>query len=144
MAIHTTKIWNELKVVKIDYDDTHTGTVKFETLNGRQFPAMFSNKQFKLSNSYFIKFCSLDYPLEWDIIFSGNKNHQKLIEPDSRYCSFIAYGQILSTNPIVADFGDILLELGEWSNDPRVIGEFIYWKIDRLDVLEVKSIPTKN
>lgn len=144
MAIHTNKLWNELKVVSIDYEDPYAGTVTFETLNGRHFSAMFSNNQFELGNSYFVTFCSLDHPLEWDIIFSGNKNHQKLIEPDSGYCSFIAYGQILSINPIVADFGDFILDLGEWTNDFRVVGEFIYWKINRLNVLEVKSSPTKN
>lgn len=130
---------NKLKVVKIDLTDPYEGIVTFETLAGKQFSAFFWGEKFEINVSYLVSFSSLDYPIEWETNFSGNQAKKKTIENESGECSYLAYGQILSINPIKVDFGDIILELGEWTHDKRVIGEFIFWKIDRLDVLEIKN-----
>jgi hypothetical protein len=70
----------------------------------------------------------------WEDIFNGNKDKQKKLVKSNRDWSYEGYGQIISINPIVVDFGDLELELGEWTHDERVVGEYIYWKIDRLDL----------
>ena len=89
-----------------------------------------------------IKFSSLDKKLNWENVFSENKNQRKILEKTNKECSFVAYGQILSINPVTVDFGDITMELGDWTNDNRVIGEYIYWEIDRLEVaLDSKPFP---
>lgn len=138
-TVERNKISNKLKVVKIDLTDPYEGTVTFETSTGRQFSAFFWGQKFNINDSYLITFNSIDYPIDWETIFSENKNRQKTIEPDEGDYTYLAYGQILSINPVTVDFGDIVMELGEWTNDDRVIGEFIYWKIKRLDVFEIEN-----
>ena len=119
--------------------DPYEGTVTFETNTGKIFSAMFWGQEFHLNNLYFVTFSSLDFPLDWEVIFSENKGHLKTIEPNKEQCSYMAYGKILSINPIKVDFGDLVMNVGNWTNDEKVIGEFIYWKIDRLDVLQVEN-----
>ena len=86
-----------------------------------------------------VHFEQLEYPLDWEIIFSKNVKYEKRIEKVSNSdWSYYAYGKIIKINPILADFGDIFLEIGNWTNDPNVIGEYIYWKIDRLDIRRAK------
>ena len=135
----TVEIMNKLKVVQVDITDPHEGTVTFETNVGKRFSVMFWGQKFDLNQYYLITFSSLEYPLEWEVIFSENKDQLKTIKADNGYCTYVAYGQILSINPVTVDFGDLVMEIGEWTNDERVVGEFIYWKINRLDILEVKN-----
>ncbi len=130
---------NKLKVVKVDLTDPHEGIVTFETLAGKQFAAFFWGQEFEINVNYLVSFSSLDWPNEWETIFSENPTRKKTIEYERGECSYLAYGQILSLNPVIADFGDIILEIGEWTHDDRVRGEFIFWKIDRLDVSEIKN-----
>ncbi|MBP9103802.1 MAG: hypothetical protein KBF82_08075 [Chitinophagaceae bacterium] len=139
-TIKQEKISNRVKVVRINLTESYEGTITFETVTRKQFSAFFWGQEFVINNTYQIVFSSLDYPLEWDVIFSENKDQRKIIEPDSGDCSYMAYGQILTIKPLTVDFGDLVMELFELTNDERVIGEFIYWKIERLDVFEVKKI----
>lgn len=66
-------------------------------------------------------------------MFSGNPKHEKKLVRIGDW-SYEAYGQITSINPVVADFGLLSLELGELTNDPRCLGEWIVEKIDRLEL----------
>lgn len=139
-SIKADKSYNKLKVIKVSLTDPTEGTVTFETSTGKQLDAFFWGQTFKINETYLIKFSSLDHPsLSWEVIFSENKNHSKTLEKEKNECSYLAYGQILSINPVTVDFGDIIMENGPSTNDDRVIGEFIYSKIDRLDVHDVKN-----
>lgn len=130
---------NELKVVQLALTDPYEGFVTFESQAGKQFLAFFWGQHLTINQTYKVTFCSLDYPLEWKVIFSENRKRKKNLEATNVKGAYLAYGQIISLNPIAVDFGDIILEVGSWTNDERVIGEFIYWKIERLDVLEMKT-----
>ncbi len=74
----------------------------------------------------------------WEEKFEKNKDRKKCLIKTGNW-SYEGYGQIVSINPVIADFGDMKLELGEFTHDNRVIGEFIYEKIARLDVFINKS-----
>jgi hypothetical protein len=130
---------NELKVVQLALTDPYEGSVTFKSQTGKQFLAFFWGQNLTINQTYKVTFCSLDYPLEWKMIFSENRGRKKTLEATNVSGSYLAYGQISSINPVTVDFGDIILEVGNWTNDERVIGEFIYWKIERLDVLEMKT-----
>lgn len=69
----------------------------------------------------------------WEQMFSGNPDKKKMLVRTGDW-SYEAYGQIISIKPVVADFGIIVLELGDFTNDERCIGEWIVEKIDRLDL----------
>ena len=74
------------------------------------------------------------------MIFTENKEIELRIEKSKNSeWSYYGYGKIKSVDPVTADFGDIQLELGNWTNDPKVIGEYIYWAIARLDISKIKE-----
>lgn len=132
-------IINNLKVYKIELYDPLEGKVTFVAQNGKQIEAFFWGEKFEEQKDYLVEFSSLDYPLDWSVVFSENKEKTKNLIIDNELCSYLAYGQIISINPTVVDFGDIVMEIHLSTNDEKVIGEYIYWKIDRLDILETKS-----
>jgi hypothetical protein len=80
-----------------------------------------------------------DENLSWDAMFQGNPDKEtKLIRTGD--WSYEAYGKIISINPVVADFGLFKLEVGYITNDTRCVGEWIFEKIERLDLTYYSKI----
>lgn len=75
----------------------------------------------------------VDENLTWEETFKGNKNKEKKLEQLKGW-SYHGYGQILSLNPTIVDFGILKLDIGYLTNDDRVIGESVKVKIGRLDL----------
>jgi len=125
---------HQIKIISTDLMDRFEGTVQFE-INGNIYSGFFYGEEFKVGQLIEAYFDHLEYGLDWDVIFNENKNKVLKIEQanDSEW-SYYGYGKVKSIDPIIADFGDIQLDLGNWTNDPKVIGEYIYWKIERLDI----------
>ena len=134
-------LYNKLTVVKVNLTDLYEGTVTFTTPSKKEITAFFWGQTFEVNKEYEIKFDYLEYPLQWEVIFTENKDKRQTFEAERVICSYAAYGKILSINPIIADFGEIRMEIGDWTNDEKVIGDYIYCKIERLDILEVKTCP---
>lgn len=121
-------------VKNVNLTDPFEGVLTFTTQSGSLISAFFWGDTFSNEECFEAEFSALNYPFEWEMIFSENKEQKTCLEKGPEQCSYYAYGIIKSLNPIIADFGDIKLELGEWTHDNRVIGEFIYWKIERLEI----------
>jgi hypothetical protein len=70
-------------------------------------------------------------------MFSENKDKIKdlIIKPSSTW-SYSAYVQVLSVNPVIVDCGIGEFDLGYISRDERLIGEYIFFDISRLDIYE--------
>jgi|SRR5690606_17694856 len=125
---------HKILILSIHKIGEYEGTAHFE-INGNDYYAFFYGEDYESRKDYEVEFDHLEIPLEWDIIFNENKDkEQKLVKIDNSEWGYYGYGIIKSINPIIADFGDIQLDIGNWTNDSNVIGEFIYWKIDRLDI----------
>lgn len=125
---------HKIKILKVDYTDQNEGIVNFMTIAKNEYRAYFWADQFKEGEETEVTFDHLDFPLEWDIIFNENKDQQLRLVKASDDAAYLGYGRIKSVNPIIADFGDLKLDIGNWTQDERVIGEYIYWKIERLEV----------
>jgi len=69
----------------------------------------------------------------WEERFQKNNEKKKCLMKTGEG-SYDGYGQIISINPVIADFGDIKLDIGNFTHDSRVIHEFIYEKVSRLDI----------
>ena len=124
----------QVRILSVSKIDKYEGTAHFK-INGNDYYAFFYGEDYEFGKDYKVEFDHLEIPLEWDSIFNENKrNERKLVKIDNSEWSYDGYGIIKSINPIIADFGDIQLNIGNWTNDSNVIGEFIYWKIDRLDI----------
>ena len=124
------------EVINTDWflgQDPPEGTVSILGKSGQTIDAFSYAENFAVGESLEVEFTSLDGDIAWDEMFSGNpKKEKKLLKIDN--WTYEAYGQIISINPVCIDFGDIELETSNWTNDEAVVGEFLYWKIDRLDI----------
>lgn len=123
-------------IVEIIEANEDSDTIAFKNKSEKVYKA-FSHQDgfgFTVGEKVEVEFSSLDDDLKWDQIFQGNKEKKKALVAINNNWEYEAYGQIIKINPIIADFGDIELELGNWTHDEKVIGEYIYWKIERLDI----------
>lgn len=127
------------KILQTDWflnQDSYEGTVTFEGKNGDSVRAFSHGTEFIVGAEIDVEIESLFDDVSWDVTFSGNSNKEiKLVRKGD--WSYEAYGKVLSINPVVIDFGEFELNTGNWTNDSKVVGEFVYWKIERLDILKI-------
>ena len=116
--------------------DPPEGTVTFKTESGKLLDAFSYGQTFIDGEIADVEFTTLDYGLEWGVVFSNNRQKERRLNKGQNAWEYEAYGEIKSIHPVIIDFGDIKLDTGNWTNDEKVIGEFVYWKIDRLDILK--------
>lgn len=69
----------------------------------------------------------------WEDMFSGNPDHDKRLKHIEGW-KYEGYGEIVSVDPTIVDFGTLRLEAGPITHDQRCIGEHIMVIIDRLDL----------
>ncbi|PZX53958.1 hypothetical protein LV84_03066 [Algoriphagus ratkowskyi] len=131
---------NKLFVIEIVKSDNYEGIVKFSNSRGNSIYANFWGQDFEIGKSYMVEFSHLEYSLRWEEVFSENINKQCKIDQAENQTAYNCYGIIESINPTVADFGDLKLSIGELSNDQKIVDEFIYWKIFRLDVFQILEL----
>lgn len=71
----------------------------------------------------------------WETMFSVNtKRDMKILPFERGRCSYCCYGRIESICSVIADCGDLQFDLGNFTHDERVVGEYIYFVIDRMDI----------
>lgn len=68
----------------------------------------------------------------WEDIFSGNPDKLKRLESLGGW-SYRAYGQIKSLDPMTVDCGIDIEDEVVRTHDPRVVGEYVAYTMDRLD-----------
>lgn len=128
-----------VEIVNVNWylgQNPNEGIVTVKTERGRLLDAFSYGQDFSIGEQLEVEFSSLHYDLQWEVIFTENQEQKLALEQAAEPASYYCYGRILSINPIIADFGDLKINLGDWTNDERVMGEYIYWKIDRLDVIK--------
>ncbi|MDO1448908.1 hypothetical protein Q0590_21700 [Rhodocytophaga aerolata] len=127
-----------VNIVDIDWflsKDPPEGSVLFRGKNGGLITAFSYGQSFAKGETAVVYITSLNASLSWEVHFSENRTKKKELF-HSKDWEYEGYGQIKSINPVVIDFGDIDLETGYWTNDIRIIGEYIYWKIERLSIIK--------
>ena len=124
----------KIKIIEVSKTDEFEGSVTFQ-INGRQYYAFFWGDNFLPGEEVSVSLTQLEYPLKWDTIFGENKGRETKIEKsETKDWTYYCYGIIQSVKPVIADFGDLQLDLGDWTDDEKVVGEYIYWTIDRLNI----------
>jgi hypothetical protein len=107
------------------------GTVSFQVGNNN-YNAFSIHDDYPVGQWVDVEFCehySTNDP--WENTFNINPGKKKCLI-NTKDCSYDGFGEIISINPVKADFGDIILDLGNWTHDKKVIGEYIYWPISEL------------
>jgi hypothetical protein len=125
-----------VRIIKTDWFlgvDPNEGTVTFQIENGTILQAFCYDENFTEGESV---------EVDIDVLNNQELNIQSAIHqnPDKVQrlkkigtWEYEGYGKIISDNPVKVDFGSIILETS-WENDINVIGSYVYYKIDRLDI----------
>ena len=124
-----------VKIEKVNWylsKEIREGTVTF-SIDGKNYKAFSCHFDYKVGSNMDVEFDHLEEGFSWEDVFQGNPHKKKCLISTGEW-SYDAFGQIISINPVKADFGPIILALGEWTHDERVVGEYIHWKISRLDI----------
>jgi hypothetical protein len=74
----------------------------------------------------------LDDSSSWEDMFAANPDQRIGLEPVEGY-SYLAFGRILSIDPVRIDCGLLVEERALYTHDPRVVGDFVGFKIVVLD-----------
>ena len=74
----------------------------------------------------------LDDSWSWEDMFSANSDQKIGLEPLKGY-SYLAFGRILSIDPVRIDCGLFVEERAIYTHDTRIIGDFVGFKITVLD-----------
>jgi hypothetical protein len=102
-----------VEIINVDGADRHEGTVTFG-INGRQYQAFYWGDNFKPGEKVKVTLTQLEYPLTWEAIFGENKGGETKIEKSNQSnWTYHCYGTIKSIKPIIGDFGDLQLDLGD-------------------------------
>lgn len=71
-----------------------------------------------------------------EVSFGKNSSDDiKIVPSVANRWSYHCCGKVISINPVIADCGDLQFELGDFTHDDRVVGNLIYFVIDRLDMM---------
>lgn len=123
-----------VKIVDLELTDRYEGIVSFSTKSDCVFEAFFWGENFLIGEERLISLEGLGLPFDWMTAFKKNPAREKKLQRGSSQCEYFGYGQIIQIRPVIADFGDFRLDIGDWTNDDRLIDDFIYWHIDRLAI----------
>lgn len=74
----------------------------------------------------------LDDTWSWEQIFGANPDRRVGLEPLGGW-SYLAFGRITSVDPVRVDCGIYVEERAVFTHDVRVVGEFVGFRIERLD-----------
>ena len=73
--------------------------------------------------------------ISFETMFSYNRDKEMKIVPfPTDRTAYYSYGRVVSVKPIVVDCGDMQFDLGDFTTDERVIGEYVYFVVNRLDI----------
>lgn len=74
----------------------------------------------------------------WSDARQQNPGRKQLLEPIKRW-SYTGYGRVLQIQPVVVDFGLLVMEDNSWTTDESLIGKYVAVQIDRLEIAHPKS-----
>ena len=124
------------EIIKTDWfldKDNFEGTVSFTGKKGGIIQAFSYGTEFNTGQKIELDLYSINAELEWSTMFSENSEKEIKVEWKGGW-AYEAYGKIININPVLIDFGEFELNTGNWTNDNKIIGEYIFWKIERLDI----------
>ncbi len=72
--------------------------------------------------------------IAWDAATAGNVDRKLALE-HLRDWSYTGFGRVVQIMPVVIDFGLLQMEDSTWTNDERLVGQFVEIPIDKLEIL---------
>lgn len=133
-----------VKIKKVDWIDKGNpeAEVLFE-VNGIELWAFCHPCDFTEDEIADVCFNIVDEKIIESIFWDENKEKKKIVPAKNYRCQYYCYGQLIGIHPVKIDCGRVVFDYGDWINDERAIGSFVYFVIARLDVSRIKT-PTKH
>ncbi|HEY6162670.1 MAG TPA: hypothetical protein VI112_15685 [Bacteroidia bacterium] len=130
----------KVQIDKVDWflgKELKEGTVFF-SIGDKKFRAFSFLSDFDENSSCDVEFSFLDFDARWEDIFSKNTKKKKEMIPIGDNWDYECFGQIISVNPNLADFGGVVMEVGMSLNE-KIIGEYIWLPIQRFQISKVTN-----
>ncbi|WP_027003192.1 hypothetical protein [Hugenholtzia roseola] len=126
-------------IKQIDWFDKENpeADVLFE-INGAVFWAFCHPCNFKENEIAEVYFDFLEDEVSELIFWTENKNCKvELIQSENNRCRYYCYGQLKSINPVTVNCGLINFYFKDWISNSSVIGNYVYFVIERFDIQKV-------
>lgn len=108
--------------------------VLFE-INEKQFWAFCHPCDFSEGETAEVYFSFIEEEISETAFWDGNKEQKiELISSENNRWKYYCYGRLKSIHPVIIDCGALHLFFGDWINDERTIGNYVYFVISRLDI----------
>lgn len=60
---------------------------------------------------------------------------QEIISIEDNKYYYKCFGQLQNIHPVIIDCGTLILTFGDWLDDEKVIGNYVYFVMSRLDIV---------
>ena len=127
-----------VEIKEIDWmdKDNPEAEVKFK-IGDREYWAFAHPCDFLENETLKVQFEIIEEEILESVFWNENKDSLiKMVSSESRRCSYACYGIIEDINPVKINCGDITFLNGDWINDKNVIGAYVYFYINRLDIIK--------
>ena len=109
-------------------------------INGRQFWAFCHPCDFEEGEIAEVYFSIIEEEISESAFWEGNSEYKiDMVSSEINRCSYYCNGQLKSIHPVVIDCGAINISFGDWINDEKTIGSYVYFVIARLDIGRVAA-----
>lgn len=125
-----------VSIKQIDWLDKENpeAEVLFE-IEGKQLWAFCHPCNFREGEITEVSFSFIEEVVSESAFWDENKEKKRDIVPsENNRCSYYCYAQLINIHPVIIDFGVMTLSFGDWVNDERTIGNYVYFVISRLDI----------
>lgn len=123
-------------IKQIDWIDKEglEAEVLFE-VKDKQFWAFCHPCDFSEGEKADVYFSFIEEEISESAFWDENKEHRKEIIPlENNRCYYQCYGQLKSIHPVIIDCDALVLSFGDWLNDERAIGSYVYFVMSRFDI----------
>lgn len=130
-----------VRIIKIDWigNGNSEAEVLFE-LKGKQYWAFSQPCSFGEGEMAQVCFDFIEEEIPEESFWSLNKEKKLEVIPlESRRCFYFCYGRVDNIHPVTIDCGVFNFTSGDWINDEKVIGSFVYFIISRLDITRISK-----
>lgn len=131
-----------ISIKQIDWldKDNPEAEILFE-LNGQQFWAFCHPCSFKEGEMAKVYFNFIEEDTAESAFWNENSDHKiGMLSSENNRCHYYCYGQLKSTHPVIINCGVINLSFGDWINDERMKGSYVYFVISRLDITKIQDL----
>jgi hypothetical protein len=107
-------------------------------ISGKQFWAFCHPCDFNDGEMAEVSFSFIEEEISENAFWTENKEQKReIIALEDDKWRYYCYGLLKSIHPTIIDCGAINLSFGDWINDERVVGSYVYFVISRLDISRI-------